>query len=94
MCPVSLAGHWIEQAELTWGEGLRIHQAPTPACVLRCLDVDMLQLLLACMSRRRSVCKQAGWLARGDFVAFLRVTSCSYCMLGLHACMCQTRLGW
>lgn len=35
MCPVSLAGQWIEQAELTWGEGLRIHQALPRLCCWR-----------------------------------------------------------
>lgn len=72
MCPVSLAGQWIEQAELTWGDGLRIHQAPSCLC---CLEAEMLQSLLACMSRRRSVCVPAAWLAPGHSIAFLRVAT-------------------
>ena len=71
MCPVSLAGQWIEQAELTWGDGLRIHQAPPRLC---CLEVEVLHLLPACMFHGRSACVPAAWLARGHCIAFLHVS--------------------
>ena len=89
MCPVSLAGQWIEQAELTWGDGLRIHQAPPRLC---CLEVEVLQFLLACMSGKRSVCVQAAWLActQTEMRKQMRPPACdcsSNCMLGL--CLLQ-----